>query len=55
MNWSYHLRKTGAAKGVALCGKPVGWDTSIPLRSWWGVKDHIPSRWCADCEKLRAP
>lgn len=45
--WHYHLRKDGSV-GAALCGKAVGWNTKIPLAAW-GIKDHIPSKWCRTC------
>jgi hypothetical protein len=56
--WNYHLREIspeglhygGPVNTEALCGKTIGWDTRMRL-SAWGRKDHIPSTWCADCEK----
>jgi hypothetical protein len=58
--YSYHLRRVGD-EGIklgglgddypALCGTKLGWDTRFPLTSW-KTKDHIPSIWCAECEKL---
>ncbi len=55
-NWNYHLReakepKYGGGAGTALCGAAVGWDTKIPLAAW-GIKDHLPSKWCATCQKM---
>ncbi len=53
--WSYHLRQVedgrlypGGGAPPALCGAKLGWDTKIPLTAW-GIKDHIPSSWCATC------
>ncbi len=48
--YHYHLREAGSC-GPALCGQAVGWDTKIPLTAW-GVKDHIPSRWCQRCKEI---
>jgi hypothetical protein len=57
--WSYHLRQVGedgvflgGKQGlVALCGAPLGWDTSIPL-SAWKCSSHLPQTWCSACEKI---
>jgi hypothetical protein len=53
--WFYHLRedkdefKPGGAIDVMLCGKKMqGWDTGIPLNTW-GVRDHLPSKYCKGC------
>lgn len=58
--WSYHLREVrdgrrfpGGGAPPALCGRALGWDTSIPL-STWGRADHIPSRWCSQCSTFAA-
>jgi hypothetical protein len=56
--WNYHLRNvqegqekySGGAEN-ALCGKPLGWDTKIPLTAW-GKKSHIPEMWCKTCKEL---
>lgn len=59
-NFSYHLRlvKEGEEKysggaGPALCGAELGWDTHFPL-TVWGMKDHLPSKWCETCQNERA-
>ena len=56
--YAYHLRvvgpegpKMGGGAPDALCGKKVGWDTSIPL-SAYGIRDHLPSHWCKKCLEL---
>lgn len=53
--WNYHLRlvkpgqeKFGGGAGLALCGRELGWDTRLPLKSY-GMKDHIPSAYCQAC------
>jgi hypothetical protein len=58
--WSYHLRvigsdgfKPGGGDITSLCGKKMGWDTRCPLDSW-GLKDHLPSKWCSTCEVMAA-
>lgn len=56
--WFYHLRQVGP-EGLkltggapdALCGAKLGWDTKFPM-AYWGRRDHIPSRFCAECERL---
>mgnify|MGYP000679598168 CR=1 FL=1 len=48
--WHYHFRLVGPEGAAALCGAKLGWDTTMPL-STWGLKDHIPSRYCGTCEK----
>lgn len=57
--WSYHLREVkdgklypGGGAPNALCGAALGWDTAIPL-SAWGMKSHLPERWCAECERVK--
>jgi hypothetical protein len=57
--YHYHLRlvgpegtKPGGGAGLeSLCGKPVGWDTNMPLEAW-GTKDDVPSHWCSKCAEL---
>lgn len=56
--WNYHIRrvgpegiKLGGGDLVALCGAKLGWDTQIPF-SAWGKKGHVPSTWCAECNRL---
>jgi hypothetical protein len=56
--YHYHLRevgeegiKLGGGAGKAVCGAVVGWDTKISV-SAWGIKDHLPSRWCGKCAEL---
>lgn len=57
--WSYHLREldkhgpkySGATNLIALCGKKLGWDTKISL-STWGIKSHVPYKWCKKCQEL---
>ena len=59
--WSYHVRvigpegfkPSGGENLVAMCGKPLGWDTRIPLESW-GRKGNTPDTWCATCEVMAA-
>jgi len=56
--WNYHIREvvddklyfSGGAP-PAVCGMVLGWDTKMPL-SAWGVKDHLPSKWCANCQAI---
>lgn len=48
--YSYHVRDASQPKAETLpaaCGAQV-MTTSIPLGTW-GMKSHIPSRWCATC------
>ena len=52
--YHYHLvrKKIDAIRQGELegiCGKKFGgWETMIPVRVW-GMKDHLPSHWCAGC------
>jgi hypothetical protein len=57
--WHYHLREVkdgrlylGGGAPPAVCGVALGWDTRLPL-SAWGTRDHVPSRWCSECERRR--
>lgn len=45
----YHIAKFGHSTR-SLCGAQT-FHTSIPLNAW-GVKDHLPSKWCSICEEL---
>lgn len=57
--WSYHLRlvvegeeKLGGGAGPAVCGySNMGWDTKQPLNTY-GMKSHLPSRYCQECVKI---
>ncbi len=53
--WSYHLRvvgpegpKYGGRAPTALCGKALGWDTTMPIAAW-GKPSHVPMRFCSSC------
>lgn len=49
--WHYHISYSDTPS-KSLCGKHT-MVTSIPLRLW-GIKvDHIPEKFCVECEKLR--
>jgi len=58
--WNYHLRevlpgqeKYSGGAGPALCGRPLGWDTKIPLTAWGNYGDgHIPESYCKECERI---
>lgn len=48
--YSYHLRDSSASHHEgrsAACGAHV-MSTKVPLTAW-GIKGHMPSRWCATC------
>jgi len=56
--WNYHLREVVGGKVYlsggappALCGRKLGWDTTMPI-SAWGAKSHIPESWCAKCAQF---
>jgi hypothetical protein len=57
--WNYHLRlvtpgeeKFGGGASPALCEKPLGWDTKIPLSVYGESASHIPQKWCKSCADI---
>jgi hypothetical protein len=56
--YHYHLVRATTeepkqGKLEAICGLNfTGWETVIPV-DVWGVKDHLPSKWCQDCTEKK--
>lgn len=48
-HFQYHVSKSDKTTR-SLCGAQT-MHTSIPL-NLWGVKDHLPSKWCKICEEM---
>lgn len=46
-HFHYHI-STKNGPTLAFCGAKT-MHTAIPLTAW-GVKDHLPSKWCKNCE-----
>ena len=52
--WSYHLAPTGTLKPVCSRTRPV-MGTGIPLEAWGHRSDHLPERYCKECEAVEYP
>jgi len=50
--YHYHLSHTGHSGQPALCGITNVMHTEIPFKNWKSPPDHIPSSYCAECDKI---
>lgn len=48
--WSYHLARGDEMKAICSTSRPMMY-TGVPLTAW-GYRDHIPSTYCRECERV---